>query len=82
MKQVWILAGAIVCLSLSFQPVWGKCAPLIKQGREQLAGAKLSKTDEAKVKALLDEADQLREAGNHAEGVKKANEALNLLKQK
>ncbi|MGH7824327.1 MAG: hypothetical protein ACREQ7_04020 [Candidatus Binatia bacterium] len=82
MKTMWILAGAISCLAFSFQPVWGKCAPLIKEGRAQLADAKLSKSDEAKVKGLLDEADQLREAGKHRDGVKKANEALNILKKK
>lgn len=82
MKTVWILAVMVSFLILSFQPVGAKCAPLIKDGREQLASAKLSKGDEAKVKGLLDEADQLREAGNHVEGIKKANEALNILKKK
>jgi hypothetical protein len=55
---------------------------LIKEGRELMASAKLSKGDETKAKGLLDEADQLREAGNHVDGIKKANEALNILKKK
>jgi hypothetical protein len=56
--------------------------PLIKEAREQLAVANLSKGEEAKVKALLEEADKLSEANNHKEGIKKANEALAIIKKK
>jgi hypothetical protein len=81
MKRTLILAAAMGFLALSFQSSSAKCVPLIKEAREELASAKLSKADEAKVKALLSEADKLSEAGNHIDGVKKANEALAILKK-
>jgi hypothetical protein len=82
MKKAWILAGAVSYIALTFQPVWAKCVPLIKEAREQLAVAHLSKGEEAKVKALLEEADKLSEANNHKDGIKKANEALAIIKKK
>ncbi len=82
MKKVWILFAVSSLLFLSVQPLWARCAPLIKEGRELLPKAKLAKADEDKVKALLDEAQKSLEAGNHNDGVKKANEALDLLRKK
>ncbi|HVO95619.1 MAG TPA: hypothetical protein VMT22_22375 [Terriglobales bacterium] len=81
MKKIMILSGLLGLLALPVHSTWAKCAPLIKEAREQLASAKLSKSDEAKVKALLNEAEKVSEAGNHIEGVKKANEALEILKK-
>lgn len=82
MKKVWILTGVVSYVALTYQPASAKCVPLIKEAREQLASAHLSKSDETKVKALLEEADKLSEANNHKEGIQKANEALNIIKKK
>ncbi len=82
MKKAGILVGAFSILILSAQPVWPRCAPLIREGRELLGKVKLVKADEDKAKGLLDEAQQFLDAGNHVDGVKKANEALDLLKKK
>jgi len=82
MKRVAIVAAMLGVLALSYQTASAKCAPLIKEAREQLASAKLSKSDDAKVKSLLTEADKLTEAKNHIDAVKKANEALDILKMK
>ncbi len=59
-----------------------KVPTLIKEVRNVLAKVKLSEADEDKVKALLDEAQKLNDNGGHAASVKKANEALDLLKRK
>jgi hypothetical protein len=82
MKNVWMLAGVISYVALTHQPLGAKCVPLIKEVREQLSAAHLSKSDETKVKALLEEADKLSEANNHKEGIQKANEALRIIKKK
>lgn len=82
MKKAWILAGAVGYVALTGQPVWAKCVPLIQEVREQLAAAHLAKGEEAKVNALLEEAEKLSEANNHKEGIKKANDALAIIKKK
>lgn len=83
MKRVWSLLGVVSLLILSVQPVLARtCPTLIKEGKELLATAKLSKANENKVKALLDESQKLHDAGSHGDSVKKANEALDLLKKK
>lgn len=46
-----------------------------------MAKAKLSKANEDKVKALLDDSQKLHDPGSHSESVKKANEALDLLEK-
>jgi hypothetical protein len=82
MKRSWFLVAGFAG-TLAAGPLWGfECPTLITQGREQLAAAKLPKANEAKVKALLDEAQKLHERGSHDDSVKKANEALALLKKK
>ncbi|MBI4490320.1 MAG: hypothetical protein HY694_14645 [Deltaproteobacteria bacterium] len=83
MKRVWSLLGLVSLLILSAQPVWARtCPKLIKEGKDLLASAKLSKANEDKVKALLDESQKLHDGGSHGDSVKKANEALDLLKKK
>jgi hypothetical protein len=82
MKHLWIFTGIMTFVALAHQPVFAKCVPLIKEAREQLAAAHLAKIDEARVKALLQEADQLSQANNHKEGIQKANEALAIIKKK
>ena len=79
MAFVFAFAGLLI---LSAQPVWPRCAPLITEGRELLGKVKLAKADENKAKGLLDEAQKFLDAGNHVDGVKKANEALDILKKK
>jgi len=81
MKKIALLL-AFAGLFLSAQPVWPRCAPLIKEGRELLGKVKPAKVDEDKAKGLLDEAQKFLDAGNHVDGVKKANEALDILKKK
>lgn len=82
MKRMESLLAAVGLLFLLVQPVWARCAPLIKEGRETLAKTKLAKADEDKVKGLLDEAQKSLDAGDHNNGVQKANAALDLLKKK
>ncbi len=59
-----MVLGLITSPALAFQ-----CPTLIKQANDALA----------KAKKLVDEAQKLHETGQHAESVKKANEALLLL---
>ncbi len=82
MKRVWILLGAVSLLVLPAQMTWAKCTPLIREGRELLTKANLPADEASRIKALLDESQKFRDAGNHVDGVKKASEALNLLKKK
>jgi hypothetical protein len=82
MKKAWIFAAMISHIGLAPQASSAKCVPLIKEVRERLASAQLSRADETKVKALLEEADALSEANNHKEGIRKANEALAVIKKK
>jgi len=82
MKKAAFLVTALSLLVLSAPPTWAKCAPLIKEGRELMGTTKASKADQDKAKGLLDEAQKNLDAGDHANGVKNANAALDLLKKK
>lgn len=83
MKRALSALGLIGLLIFSVQPVWANSCPrLIKEGRELLSKAKLAKAEEDKLKALLDEAQKLHEAGSHGDSMKKANQALDVLKKK
>ena len=81
-ERTSILTVLVSFLVLICQPLSAKCVPLIKEARERLADAHLSKGDESKAKALLEEADNLSQANNHKEGIQKANEALSIIKKK
>ena len=81
MRKIWTVLGAVSLLTVLAQPLWAKCGPLIKEGRELLKTAKLAKEDEDKAKALLDEAQKFLDAKDHTNGPIKANEALKLLKK-
>jgi len=59
-----------------------QCPTLIKEGRGTLAKVKLAKAEEDKVRGLLDEAQKLHDNGSHSASIKKANEALDLVKKK
>ncbi len=82
MKRVFSLIGLLAFLVLSAQPLWARCAPLIKEGRELLGTSKLAKGDTDKAKALLDDAQKNLDAGDHVNGPKNANAALEILKKK
>ena len=82
-RKAIVFVGLMGVLLLSAVPAQANtCPKLIKEGRESLAKVKLTKASEDKVKALLDEAQKLHDNGSHADSVKKANEALGLLKKK
>lgn len=84
MKKKAVVMFSLIGILLFFaQPAWANtCPKLIKEGRETLVKVKLTKADEDKVKAFLDEAQKLHDSSSHAASVKKANEALDLLKKK
>jgi len=56
-----------------------KCPSLIRQANEQMAKMDPNSDKVKKAKELVAEADQLHKAGNHADSVKKAEEALSIL---
>ena len=83
MKRFRTLVLAIALGMLFAAPASARtCPKLIKEGRDLLAKANLSKTDATKIKGLLDESERLHDSGDHGESVKKAKEALSLLKKK
>jgi len=47
-----------------------------------LAKASIAKADATKIKSLLDESEKLHDSGDHGASMKKAKEALSLLKKK
>jgi hypothetical protein len=57
-----------------------KCPSLIKQANEQMAKMDPNSDKVKQAKAMVEEADKLHKAGNHADSVKKAEEALAVLK--
>jgi len=57
-----------------------KCPSLIKQANDQMSKMDQNSDKVKQAKALVAEADSLHKAGNHADSVKKAEEALALLK--
>jgi hypothetical protein len=82
MKKALSLIGLLVFLAVSVQPLWARCAPLIKEGRELLKTSSAGQADQDKAKSLLDEAQKNLDAGDHGNGVKNANAALDILKKK
>jgi|MudIll2142460700_1097286.scaffolds.fasta_scaffold870922_2 hypothetical protein len=56
------------------------CPNLIRQANEQIAKMDQNSDKVKQAKTLVAEADTLHKAGNHADSVKKAEEALALLK--
>ena len=82
MKKLFLSVAALSFLLLVSQPAAADCTPLINEGRALLSKATLAEDESNKIKMLLDEAAQARDAGDHDTGTKKANEALDLLEQK
>ncbi len=81
MKKPVFLAAALGLLMFSAAPLWARCAPLIKEGRDLLSTSKASKADQDKARGLLDQAQKNLDAGDHTNGVKNANAALEILKK-
>jgi hypothetical protein len=82
MKKFLVAIMAAALLVGSYGAVFARCAPLIKEGRELLGTTKVSKADQDKARGLLDEAQKNLDAGDHTNGVKNANAALDILKKK
>ena len=83
MKRLLSVVGLASLLMFSVQPVWANSCPrLIKEAKGLLADAKLTKANQDKVKALIDESQKLHDSGSHGDSVKKAKEALALLGKK
>ncbi len=72
------LVGLVAALVLAVgAPAYAfKCPSLIRQANEQMAKMDPNSDKVKKAKELVDEADKLHKAGNHADSVKKAEEAL------
>jgi hypothetical protein len=82
MKKLAFVTAVFSLLILSAQPILARCAPLIQEGRELLGKTQASKADQDKAKGLLDQAQKNLDAGDHTNGVKNANAALDILKKK
>lgn len=80
MKQLAIVALVVALVMAVGAPAYAfKCPRLIRQANEQMAKMDQSSDKVKKAKALVEEADKLHKAGNHADSVKRAEEALSVL---
>ena len=83
MKRAVSILGLASLLVFSVQPLWANgCPRLIKEAKGFLADSKIAKADQDKARGLIDDAQKLHDAGSHGDSMKKANEALDLLKKK
>lgn len=81
MKKLAIYAVvATLVLALGTPAYAFKCPTLIKQANTMMSSMDQNSDKVKKAKELVEEADKLHKAGNHAESVKKAEEALAVLK--
>ena len=76
---LFALVGALI-LAVGAPAYAFKCPSLIKQANDQMAKMDQNSDKVKQAKALVAEADSLHKAGNHADSVKKAEEALAILK--
>ena len=75
--MVAVMAALVVALGA---PAYAfKCPSLIKQANEKIAKMDQNSDKVKKAKELVEEADKLHKAGNHADSVKKGEEALSNL---
>ena len=81
-KALWMFVLVGLLLFSADSGSARQCPTLIKEGRDTLSKINLPKPEEDKIKALLDEAQKFHDNGDHAASVKKANEALGILKKK
>jgi hypothetical protein len=75
-KRALVALAAALVLAVGAPAYAFKCPSLIRQANEQMAKMDPNSEKVKKAKALVDEADRLHKAGNHADSVKKAEEAL------
>ena len=81
MKKLALFAVVVALILAVRAPAYAfKCPSLIKQANEQMAQMDQNSDKVKQAKALVEEADKLHKAGNHADSVKKAEEALAALK--
>lgn len=81
MKKLALVAMVAALVLAVGAPAYAfKCPSLIRQANEQMAKMDQNSDKVKKAKELVAEADKLHKAGNHGESVKKAEEALDLLK--
>ena len=80
MKKLSLVALVAALVLTVGAPAYAfKCPSLIRQANEQMAKMDPNSEKVKKAKELVDEADKLHKAGNHADSVKKAEEALSTL---
>lgn len=80
MKKLSLVALVAALVLAVGAPAYAfKCPSLIRQANEQMAKMDPNSDKVKKAKELVDEADKLHKAGNHADSVKKAEEALSTL---
>lgn len=80
MKKLSLVALVAVLVLAVGAPAYAfKCPSLIRQANEQMAKMDPNSDKVKRAKELVDEADKLHKAGNHADSVKKAEEALSTL---
>lgn len=81
MKKLALFAVVAALILAVGAPAYAfKCPSLIKQANEQMAQMDQNSDKVKQAKMLVEEADKLHKAGNHADSVKKAEEALAVLK--
>ena len=81
MKKLAVFAMVAALVLAVGAPAYAfKCPSLIKQANEQMAKMDPNSDKVKQAKAMVEEADKLHKAGNHADSVKKAEEALAVLK--
>lgn len=81
MKKLALFAVVAALILAVGAPAYAfKCPSLIKQANEQMAKMDPNSDKVKQAKAMVEEADKLHKAGNHADSVKKAEEALAVLK--
>jgi azurin len=79
-KLALVALVAAIVLALEAPAFANKCPSLIKQANDQMAQMDQNSDKVKKAKSLVEEADKLHKAGNHPDSVKKAEEALSILK--
>lgn len=80
MKKLALVAWVAALVLAVGAPAYAfKCPSLIRQANAQIAKMDPNSDKAKKAKALVEEADKLHKAGNHADSVKKAEEALSIL---
>ena len=77
---VVVVLVAVLVVAAGVPAFANQCPTLIRQANDKIATLDQNSDTVKKAKALVAEADRLHKAGNHAESVVKAQEALAELK--